>query len=334
MAAPVISITRSYLGFKRNEPFNIQLAASNSPFRWELPTPPPGVSIDTPATFAATGDETTDVITATGSTYADGDKVYFPAVTGGAGLTANTIYFIRDVSAATFKLAATLNGSAINFTTALTAGTVQKVSTGLISAVNGISVQGPYVFNVLAINADGSGSGELCVHIGSKAYVAASPSATALDFVLELSTRAVSRKTTTEGSAAKEDEDWIAYFAEGNVDMVALWFQNYGEPVDLDLSDLRFVLKQNEPDGVLVEADDFEKVGTGSLIRFQLPVDIVGEFLAAALGDNERRLGTGFTALAEFEWKQTVTHKGDPKELIGSSQIFRVRCERDLADNE
>jgi hypothetical protein len=51
--------------------------------------------------------------------------VRFPTLTGGSGLTAATTnYFVRDISGDTFKVSTTSGGSAVNFTTNITAGTV------------------------------------------------------------------------------------------------------------------------------------------------------------------------------------------------------------------
>jgi len=71
-----------------------------------------------------TGDAGTDVITATGSAFANGQPVRFTALTGGSGLNTTTNYFVRDVSGATFKLETSIGGGAINFTTNITAGTL------------------------------------------------------------------------------------------------------------------------------------------------------------------------------------------------------------------
>ena len=72
-----------------------------------------------------TGDAGTDIITAVGHTYTANQGVRFPTLTGGAGLTAATTnYFVRDISGDTFKVSTTSGGSAVNFTTNITAGTV------------------------------------------------------------------------------------------------------------------------------------------------------------------------------------------------------------------
>jgi hypothetical protein len=71
-----------------------------------------------------TGDATTDVITVTGSSFANGQPVRFTGLTGGSGLSTGTNYFVREASGATFKVEATIGGGAVNFTTNITAGTI------------------------------------------------------------------------------------------------------------------------------------------------------------------------------------------------------------------
>lgn len=59
----------------------------------------------------------TDVITATGHTLVDGDKVRVSSTgTLPGGLSASTDYFVRDTSGSTFKLAASSGGAAIDIT--------------------------------------------------------------------------------------------------------------------------------------------------------------------------------------------------------------------------
>jgi hypothetical protein len=86
-----------------------------------------------------TGDAGTDVITATGSAFENGQPVRFTALTGGTGLNTTTNYFVRDVSGATFKLETSIGGGAINFTTNITAGSLltgHSVSTNVTLSEN------------------------------------------------------------------------------------------------------------------------------------------------------------------------------------------------------
>lgn len=78
---------------------------------------------------SANGDDIIDTATAHG--FSIGQAVVFPTLTGGAGLTAGTTYYVVSASfgAQTFRVAETPGGSAINFTSDITAGTVRKAAT-------------------------------------------------------------------------------------------------------------------------------------------------------------------------------------------------------------
>ena len=70
-----------------------------------------------------------DVITSVGHALADGVAVTFPTLTGGTGLTALTqIYYVRDATANTFKVALSPGGTAVDITADATAGTVLPVA--------------------------------------------------------------------------------------------------------------------------------------------------------------------------------------------------------------
>jgi hypothetical protein len=80
---------------------------------------------DTVTAFTSvTGDAGTDIITATGSDFANGQRARFTSLTGGAGLNTTTNYFVINASGATFQLSTTSGGSASLFTTNITAGTL------------------------------------------------------------------------------------------------------------------------------------------------------------------------------------------------------------------
>jgi hypothetical protein len=80
---------------------------------------------DTVVSFAVTGVAFTDIITATGSSFADGQPVRFTALTGGAGLNTTTNYFVRQASGSSFKVATTNSDATIvNFSSDITAGTL------------------------------------------------------------------------------------------------------------------------------------------------------------------------------------------------------------------
>jgi hypothetical protein len=72
----------------------------------------------------------TDTATSTAHGYSNGDEIVFDNLVGGAPLVNGTHYFARDITANTFKIAATSGGAAIDITTDATAGKVSKVTTG------------------------------------------------------------------------------------------------------------------------------------------------------------------------------------------------------------
>lgn len=84
------------------------------------------VSATSTAHTGITGVAATDVITDTANGYSNGDTVYFTAIAGGAGLAVNTMYYVINVAANTYKLSATQGGAAIDITTDITSGTIKS----------------------------------------------------------------------------------------------------------------------------------------------------------------------------------------------------------------
>lgn len=79
------------------------------------------------STAAITGTAASDIINHAGHTFLDNDPITFPSLTGGAGLTAVTTYFVRNsVPGVSYQVSATSGGAAINFTTDISAGTVGR----------------------------------------------------------------------------------------------------------------------------------------------------------------------------------------------------------------
>jgi hypothetical protein len=334
MATPVISASSSILGFKRNEQFIFQPAATENPITWAAVGLPAGVSIDTPANFAATGVASTDIVTATGNTFANGDRVYFSSITGGSGLTANTVYFIRDETGDTFKLAATATGAAIDFSTDISAGTIRKVSSGAISGA--FSVAGVYVVTVSATNADpATGTREFVFGVSSEVAVGgeAGSEVDAVVVQIELPSGKVKILGASSGEV-REDGFPVSLFTfkEDDTRLLIVQFVDVsGARLDPDPDELRLVLKAFEPEGALISATDFEKVGTGVTAQFNLPVVITGSALAGELSNNEADPGTVVPCIADFEWERDITHNASPLTLRASSQTFGVTVARDIA---
>jgi hypothetical protein len=76
----------------------------------------------TTAYAGVTGVDSTDVVTFAGATLSDGLQITFTQLTGGSNVTTNRVYFARDSSGATCKLAETLGGTAVNLGSNITAG--------------------------------------------------------------------------------------------------------------------------------------------------------------------------------------------------------------------
>lgn len=80
-------------------------------------------------TYAATGVASTDIITAVGHNFIDGDVIQFSALTGGTNLTTATRYFVINVSGNNFQLSNTSGGPVLDFTTNITAATIPQLPT-------------------------------------------------------------------------------------------------------------------------------------------------------------------------------------------------------------
>lgn len=77
---------------------------------------------DDPVAYACTGEADTEVITASGHTFANDDPVVFTAISGGSGLATATLYYVISVSGNDFSVSTSVGGAAVDFTTDITAG--------------------------------------------------------------------------------------------------------------------------------------------------------------------------------------------------------------------
>lgn len=90
---------------------------------------------------AITGLASTDTFTLVAHGYNNNDIVYLYNLTGGTGLTEFSPYYVINKTADTFQLSASLAGPAVNFTTDVTAGTVQNAPT--YDSIAGTEVMAP-----------------------------------------------------------------------------------------------------------------------------------------------------------------------------------------------
>lgn len=89
-----------------------------------------------------TGDATANTLTATGHNLVNGDQVRLLTVTGGTGLTAATTYYVVGVSGDSFQVATTEGGTPVDFTTAVTDGSILAIySSALVIQHDGLKAQ-------------------------------------------------------------------------------------------------------------------------------------------------------------------------------------------------
>lgn len=85
-----------------------------------------GLAAENDLTITAS-DLTADTITVPGHGYANGDKVVFSTLTGGAPLVAGNLYFVVNTALNTFKVSLTSGGAAIDLTSDITVGKVKRL---------------------------------------------------------------------------------------------------------------------------------------------------------------------------------------------------------------
>lgn len=73
-------------------------------------------TLDCPLSTGLSIDATTDRVTHTAHGYVDNTPIYLTNLSGGTGLTTNTVYFVRNSTANDYQLSATTGGAAINIT--------------------------------------------------------------------------------------------------------------------------------------------------------------------------------------------------------------------------
>lgn len=106
---------------------------------------------DVPTT-AVTGTASTDTFAKTAHGFSAGDALQLDATTGGTGLSTGTVYYViaTGLTSSAFKVAATVGGTAVDFTTDVTAATFTRITLDaydLVLRENGVDpgVTVPYV---------------------------------------------------------------------------------------------------------------------------------------------------------------------------------------------
>jgi hypothetical protein len=104
-----------------------------------------------------TGVAATGIITVTGHAFANGDTVGFSAISGGAGLSIATRYFVVSVSGSTFQLSLTSGGAAIIFSSNITAGTITNFGSWNINGTMlGVNAAPAFTGDLINLEKDGT----------------------------------------------------------------------------------------------------------------------------------------------------------------------------------
>ena len=85
------------------------------------------VDIKEDAVTLTTSADADDIVDATAHGYTNGDQVQFATLTGGSNVSTGTTYYVISSLTNSFQIATTKGGSAVNFGSDITAGTVQKL---------------------------------------------------------------------------------------------------------------------------------------------------------------------------------------------------------------
>jgi hypothetical protein len=130
------------------------------------------LALPTWSSDAVTGVAATDVISHSGHVFLDNDPIVFTSITGGAGITAGTVYFVRNrVPGVSYQISTTSGGAVLNFTTDITAAQVGRAfgTTGsnfLFKTGNLPALTGTLLINDsedFAIPGHTSNSGQNCI---------------------------------------------------------------------------------------------------------------------------------------------------------------------------
>ena len=79
-----------------------------------------------PSVYSCTGASATNVITATGHTFSNGDLVAFSPKTGGSSITTGTGYYVIEAAANTFKISTSAGGAAQALGSDITSASVSR----------------------------------------------------------------------------------------------------------------------------------------------------------------------------------------------------------------
>src|SRR6478609_431373 len=194
---------------------------------------------------------------------------------------------------------------------------------------------GVYSFELRATNALGTSTPKVFT-VGIEATGFVQPS-NIIELYVDVTTRRVSltpifaetavAQIAEDSKALKKKIAPLLWIKAGDVVIFCLRFVKGGVVADLDLTDLKFVLKEFEPETVICSAGGagfWQKLGTNDAAAYRLAVDLSAPDVYAALMNYEADQETTFVALAEFEWKENnpTTPLIGPAIVRGSTRTF------------
>ena len=214
------------------------------------------------------------------------------------------------------------------FCTPIAPGLLFDDITGTI--LGAATVPGVYVFSVQAQNAAGL-SDPVTFVMGIEASGFVQPS-NIIELVIDVTTRIVSLASGSGAQSADGKISPLFWVKAGDDLLLNLRFLKGGVPADLDVTGIKFALKELEPENVLVASNAWTPVGAGAEASFRMFVHVDSDELRGALTNYENDQATQFLALGEFEWieRNTYQPKVGPDILRTSTRTFGVMLPRDL----
>jgi hypothetical protein len=232
-----------------------------------------------------------------------------------------------------FQIAATQSPTQW-YCTPIAPGLLFDDTTGTI--LGAATMPGVYVFDVQAENAVGL-SDPVTFVMGIEASGFVQPS-NIIELVIDVTTKVVSLASASNASAGTSSDGKLStlfWVKAGDDLLLNIRFLKGGVPADLDVTGLKFALKELEPENVLVASDVWTPVGAGDDASFRMFVHVDSDELRGALTNYENDQATQFLALGEFEWieRNTYEPKVGPDVLRSSTRTFGVMLPRDLIAN-